>query len=299
MLLTTENGDTAPIEVPEFVTAYLGSFREVGLGRRTGDIEHVWEIRGHIFRTVEDGTDVHKPCKRCGGEGKFSYNTLDGTVCYGCYGSGLGGLLSGGWDEALRLVKQREARQRAAERKMMRELHEWALAWDAWLYGADVPAGRAGLVAALLAQPKDPYSDEYAQGFLGDMARNVRYCKPLSEKQEAAAMRTLGDRAARIEAKQAAGHWGAVGQRAEVDVTILKVKGFEGDYGMRYLVTMETAEGQSLKTWASGSFGLDAKVRLHENDDQPITARIKGTVRKHDEYNGTPQTELSRVTFVN
>src|SRR6185369_9024501 len=151
-----------------------------------------------------------------------------------------------GWDAALKLVKQREARARAAQRKMIREAHEAALAWDAWR------DGRAGLIAALLAQPKDEYSDEYGKGFLGDMARNVRGCKPLTEKQEAAAMRTLGQKAARIEAKQAAGHWGEVGKRAEVDVTIRSARDYDGDYGTRYLVIMETADGQTLKTWSSG-----------------------------------------------
>jgi len=29
-----------------------------------------------------------KTCSRCGGSGHYSFNTLDGTVCYGCNGSG-------------------------------------------------------------------------------------------------------------------------------------------------------------------------------------------------------------------
>ncbi len=29
-----------------------------------------------------------KPCTRCGGTGHYSYNSVDGTVCYGCSGSG-------------------------------------------------------------------------------------------------------------------------------------------------------------------------------------------------------------------
>lgn len=28
------------------------------------------------------------PCRRCGGSGKFSYNLLHGTMCYGCRGTG-------------------------------------------------------------------------------------------------------------------------------------------------------------------------------------------------------------------
>ena len=30
----------------------------------------------------------HQTCPRCGGDGKFSYNQIDGDTCYGCGGSG-------------------------------------------------------------------------------------------------------------------------------------------------------------------------------------------------------------------
>lgn len=30
----------------------------------------------------------HQTCSRCGGDGKFSYNAIDGSTCYGCNGSG-------------------------------------------------------------------------------------------------------------------------------------------------------------------------------------------------------------------
>ena len=30
----------------------------------------------------------HQTCTRCGGDGKFSYNQIDGDTCYGCNGSG-------------------------------------------------------------------------------------------------------------------------------------------------------------------------------------------------------------------
>jgi hypothetical protein len=296
MMLAETDGVTAPIEVPAFVDTYVGSRRHVpkNSGAAAGYTMHHWEIRGVVFLTVDSRTDVYKACGRCGGEGHYMYNSLDGTICYGCWGDGLGAQLTG-WDAALKFVKDREARERAKQRKWMRELHEQAIAWDAW---RDAVPGRLGLIAALLAQPKDEYSDEYAQGFLGDMARNVRGCKPLTEKQEAAAMRTLGQKAARIEAKQAAGHWGTVGKRAEVEVTIRSARDYDGDYGTRYLVVMETADGQTLKTWSSGEFGWEAARRLREADGQPVALRIKGTVKEHSDYQGAPQTELSRVALV-
>lgn len=295
-MYTVEDGATAPIEVPAFVTAYVGSRRHVpkNSGREAGYTMHIWEIRGNWFLTVEGGTDVYKPCSRCGGEGQFSYNTLDGSMCYGCMGDGLGARLTG-WDAALKFVKDREARQRAAARKAFRQAWDEAHAWDAWRNG------RTGIIAALLAQPRDEYSDDYGKGFLGDMARNVRACKPLTEKQEAAVARSLGNRAARIEAKQAAGHWGVEGKRGEAEVTIRSAKDFEGDYGVRYLVIMETPDGQTLKTWASGEFGWTAARLLNETNGSPVVVTIKATVKKdggHTEYQGTPQTEVQRVAII-
>jgi hypothetical protein len=290
---TVEDGATAPITVPAFVDTYVGSRRFVPTrsGASAGYTLHYWEIRGNVFMTVESDEDVHAPCGRCGGEGHYSYNELDGTICYGCWGDGLGKRLTG-WDDALKFVKGREARARAAERKMMREAWDAAHAWEAWR------DGRAGLIAALLAQPKDEYSGDYLKGFLADMARNVAGAKPLTEKQEEAAMRSLGERAERIEAKQAAGHWGVVGKRAEVIVTIRSAKDFDGDYGVRYLVIMETPEGQTLKAWASGEFGWTAAQMLKDADGKPVTVRVKATVKAHSDYQGTPQTEVQRVAIV-
>lgn len=294
-MYTVEDGVVAPIAVPAFVDAYVGSRRHVPRhsGKEAGITLHYWEIRGNVFMTVDTDTDVHKPCGRCGGEGQYSYNTMDGTVCYGCWGDGLGAETT--WDAALKFVKGREARARAAERKMMREAWDAAHAWNAW-YGT-----RAGLIAALLAQPKDEYSGEYGTDFLGKMANLVSLATPLTEKQEAAVMRTLGQRAERIEAKQAAGHWGTPGKRAEVDVTIRTAKDFESDYGTRWLIVMETAEGQTLKTWSSGAFAWDVARMLNEADGKPVAVRIKATVKAdggHTEYQGAPQTEVQRVALV-
>lgn len=295
-MLTPEDGATAPIAVPAFVDTYVGSRRHVPTrsGASAGYTMHFWEIRGNLFLTVGADEGVHMPCGRCGGEGHYSYNTLDGTVCYGCWGDGLGKQITG-WDDALKYVKGREARARAAERKMMREAHAAAIAWDAW-YGT-----RTGLIATLLAQPKDEYTGEYGNDFLGKMATLIREAKPLTENQEAAVMRTVGQRAARIEAKQAAGHWGTPGKRAEVTVTIRSAKDFEGDYGVRYLVIMEAPDGQTLKTWASGEFGWTAARLLREANGTPVVVTVKATVKKdggHTEYQGAPQTEVQRVAII-
>jgi predicted Fe-S protein YdhL (DUF1289 family) len=58
-------------------------------------------------------------CRRCGGSGRFSFNLMDGDLCYGCHRRG------GEWVEAKvydRRAKQRAARARkAAEAAVVRE----------------------------------------------------------------------------------------------------------------------------------------------------------------------------------
>jgi hypothetical protein len=40
-------------------------------------------------QTTQPRTFESKPCTRCGGSGHYSYNALDGTMCYGCRGKGV------------------------------------------------------------------------------------------------------------------------------------------------------------------------------------------------------------------
>lgn len=67
-------------------------------------------------------------------------------------------------------------------------------------------------------------------------------------------------------------------------VTVTKVQCWEGDYGMTTLLIMRDESGHVLKWFASGT-------KMIEVGDE-IT--IDGTVKGHDEYNGTKQTALTR-----
>ena len=57
---------------------------------------------------------VSGPCKRCGGSGHYSYNSLDGTKCYGCNGSGKQFLQVRWYTDAQRATMDRAAEKRAA-----------------------------------------------------------------------------------------------------------------------------------------------------------------------------------------
>jgi hypothetical protein len=85
-------------------------------------------------------------------------------------------------------------------------------------------------------------------------------------------------------------HLGVEGQRQSfADLTISHVRSFDGDYGVRTLVSFLDPDGNVL-TWWTG----------YQPDwvEQGKTVTVKATVKKHDAYRGVPQTVLTRVNEV-
>jgi len=81
-------------------------------------------------------------------------------------------------------------------------------------------------------------------------------------------------------------HVGIIDERMDfTQVTIKKLHYIDGNYGVRTLVKFETQDGNILIWWAS------KEVEWQVGDVLDIT----GTVVKHSEFNGCPQTELKRV----
>jgi len=68
-------------------------------------------------------------------------------------------------------------------------------------------------------------------------------------------------------------------------VVVKKLHYIDGQYGVRTLVKFETQDGNVLIWWAS------KEIKWQVDDVLDIT----GTVVKHSEFNGCPQTELKRV----
>ena len=62
---------------------------------------------------------IKGPCPRCGGTGHYSYNSLDGTRCYGCMGSGIKVMTVRAYTE-----KEKAAMDRAAARRVERKVEE-------------------------------------------------------------------------------------------------------------------------------------------------------------------------------
>lgn len=91
---------------------------------------------------------------------------------------------------------------------------------------------------------------------------------------------------------------GAVGDRVEVDVTVIGRRVMDGYYGTCTLLKFVTADGDLLMTFASGDLrvpdGDFGGTRLADVGDQ---IRIRGTVKDHKDFRGEVETSLSRVAI--
>lgn len=101
------------------------------------------------------------------------------------------------------------------------------------------------------------------------------------------------DRQAGIEAKRVENakierkHVGQPGKRETFTLTVKGMRQFPGDYGVKTLVRFEDADRNIYTWWASGD-----PAWLEEGQ----TYAVVGTVKKHEDYKGIPQTVLQRVS---
>jgi hypothetical protein len=82
-------------------------------------------------------------------------------------------------------------------------------------------------------------------------------------------------------------HVGEVGKRSDFEnVVVKRMRYFESEFGVKTLVTFEDQSGNVLIWWASKQL---------DEVEEGETVNIRGTVKKHGDYQGMPQTELQRV----
>jgi hypothetical protein len=84
-------------------------------------------------------------------------------------------------------------------------------------------------------------------------------------------------------------HFGEVGKRGDWTFKVLSVREFESQYGIKYLVRFDR-EGSIAIWWATSSAAGDLEVGSE--------VKVRGTVKKHGDYKGTAQTELTRCAIV-
>lgn len=254
-------------------------------------------IDGYIVGVEIEGT-IYDPCKRCTVGGHYSFNGQD-SICYGCHGYSHGKVT----DEA-DIVRRYVARQKAEARRIKaaeKAAKEQADALAAWV--AENAEIAEALKAHVIPTDDEGYTDfsfKPRDKFLSSLADQASY-KALSPKQTEAARTALARLAEQDKARAekrgfdiALGHWGEVGKRAEVTVTVEKIIVIEGDYGTSFLCIMKSAEGHALKSFSTGAF-VDTAIEAEKTGD---AVKVKATVKKHDTYEGAPQTIVTRVAVV-
>lgn len=81
---------------------------------------------------------------------------------------------------------------------------------------------------------------------------------------------------------------GEPGERLkDIEATVVRVRPSDGFYGPQTIITLETPDGNTLTWFATGSLDVEA------GDYWKLT----GTVKKHTEYKGVRQTQLTRVKY--
>jgi hypothetical protein len=83
---------------------------------------------------------------------------------------------------------------------------------------------------------------------------------------------------------------GSIGDKLELPVTLKSIRFIDGNYGVTSLYSFVTDDGHLVKWFSSRAVFRDGDV------DRSFT--LKGTVRKHDTYNGTKSTILTRCAEV-
>lgn len=217
---------------------------------------------------------LYAPCRRCAyGLGHFMHNGQD-DICYLCGGQAHS-TDETTLEDAVRRFDARQKRLAAAARKRLQEARD--AAHDLALWMDENPA----VVEAL-----KPF--ETRQGFLGDMARTVAEGRKLTQKQHDAVVAAFEKMAERAGAT--AGHWGTVGVRGELTAAVTKIISLpDNGFGPSTLIKLRTEEGHELVTFTTAAWSWEA----HEGD----VYTGKATVKKHDAYNGIPQTTLTRAAF--
>lgn len=221
-----------------------------------------------------DDLGLYDPCGRCGsGLGHFMFNGMD-DICYRCGGEAHEPSETT-LEDAVRRYDARAKRQarEAAKRQAaaLQAAHEIALWMDQ----------NPTVVAAL-----KPF--ETRQGFLGDMARTIEEGRILTPRQHDAVVEAFAKMAEKAAASP--GHWGEVGVRAELTATVTRVVPLpDNGFGPSLLIKLRTEEGHELVTFTTAAWAWEA------SEGDVYTG--KATVKKHDEFNGTAQTVITRAKF--
>lgn len=242
------------------------------------------------------------PCKRCGGSGHYSYNSLDGTTCYGCHGSGKQVMDVRWYTDSQRAAMDRAAEKRAAAKEVKQEerrikfaarnafgfgdagyitlvwgdneaIKEWRYdlpehtVWYNELFGWFIPAGR---------EPEEIPAEfnTFKLGWEAVCGPDDKENLAIRDKEEVKKyIHTI------IYGESKSEYQGSPNEWLEHEVVIKKNIPLSGQYGDSHMHIMEDADG-NIYVWTTAS----------KNLEEGKTFTIKMKVKEHKEYQGVKQT---------
>ena len=238
----------------------------------------MYNREGDVYLVPVGTKKVPSTCYRCGGCGEYSYNQIDGTVCYGCNGSGK--RLGKGYTEKQWQARQKreEAKRRKAEeasRKKEAELLEIRKA------NAPVDDRIIEVVELLMEGASSPSK---SVRLLTDMLSRARtLSRPYTQKQKDLVEKIASDHLKLKEEGAKTSHVGEIGQRMERELTCKRVYEGTSHYGLFVILTLEDSEGNTFVY--KGSKPLLAK------DESAV---ITFTVKAHETFREVKQTIINR-----
>lgn len=212
-------------------------------------------------------------CPRCGGQGGSPHWRPDGGVCYQCRGRRTVTVTRRVFTEdklnVLNIAAQKKADKLTAKQDEAKRAER-----SRFIIWAKV-APRGKLIGTILTGKGN---------FFESLASQIRSHKLLSDKQMDAVARIVEQNTTRAAQDGTSAYVGEIKDRIEFEATVEFTKEIEGYYGTTTIIKLRDLEGNVFTWFASGWHDVGRGDRVS----------IKGTVKKHDEYQGTKQTVLSR-----
>jgi hypothetical protein len=173
--------------------------------------------------------------------------------------------------------QQRDKKEFIEKHGLVAEERDMTLATDALKWGTELPTNGGDYIYSLGVACRVGFVTLKTSGIVASLI--AAYQRHLDKEAELN-MKRAAEPKNRV-------HLGTLGERTGfAQVTIKAIRSFDSAFGVRTMIRFEDAQGSVLIWWKSG----DTKWEEGETID------ITGTVKSHEEYKGTPQTVLQRVS---
>ncbi len=212
-----------------------------------------------------------EPCSRCGGQGGSPHWRPEGGVCFRCRGRKTEAVTRRVFTVE-RLSVLNIAAQCKADKEEARRSAKLVVRREEFITWAK-PQG--ALIGAILTGKGN---------FFLDLASKLRSHWTLSEKQMDAAAWIIERNAERAVQDSTSAYVGDIKDRIEFEAMVEFTKEFDGFYGTSTVIKLRDLDGNVFTWFATGCHDVNRGDRVS----------IKGTVKKHEVYQGTKQTILSR-----